>query len=225
MGLDIFAYRVKNSIIEKNNISVNSGYHDIMPHLKELQLQEFCKKTNKLVKKLNNDFVTNYETYKESYLNFINSVRKQIPLYRAYGYKLEKLGFDYYNNKLIKILSPTDAKNVLDKETNNYIEAEDAYFRKVNFIYAFFQSVLVDECCVVDKTKIQQLIDVCKDVLEHKGDEDYADEHLPTMGGFFFGNTDYNDWYWNDVKDCLKKMTKLHKSLKDDDLVFWYFSW
>lgn len=225
MGLDIFAYRVKNSIINEHNISVNSGYHDIIPHIKELQLQEFCEKTTKLVKKLNDDFDTNYETYKENYLKFINSVRKQIPLYRVYEYKLDKLGFNYHQDKLMKILSPTDAKNVLDKETDTFIAVEDAYFRKVNFIYAFFQSVLVDECCVVDKDKIQQLIDVCKDVLKHKGDEDYADEHLPTMGGFFFGSTNYDEWYWNDVKDCLKQMTKLHKSLKDDELVFWYFSW
>lgn len=227
MGLDIMAYRVKNSIINKHNISNNSGYYDIIPHIKELQLQEFCKKANNLVKKLNNDFVTNYETYEESYLKFINSVRKQIPLYRECEFKLMKLGFDCYNNKLIKALSPNDAKNVLNKETefDNYIVVEDVYFRKVNFIYAFFKSILVDECCIVDKAKIQQLIDVCKDVLKHKGDEDYADEHLPTMGGFFFGSTNYDNWYWNDVKDCLKKMTKLHKSLKDDDLVFWYFSW
>ena len=78
MGLDIFAYRVKNSIIEKNNISVNSGYDDIIPHLKELQLQDFCKKTNKLVKKLNDAFVANYETYKESSLNWKNEVNVYI---------------------------------------------------------------------------------------------------------------------------------------------------
>jgi hypothetical protein len=27
------------------------------------------------------------------------------------------------------------------------------------------------------------------------------------------------------VKDCLKQMTKLHKSMGDDDFVLWDFSW
>ena len=40
-------------------------------------------------------------------------------------------------------------------------------------------------------------------------DTETAQEFLPTAEGFFFGSTDYNEWYYNDVKetaDCLEKL-------------------
>ena len=101
----------------------------------------------------------------------------------------------------------------------------DAYFRKVNFIYEYFRNDMVNESCIVDKSRIGNLIDLCEDVLSHKGDEDYARENLPTTSGFFFGSTDYDDWYWHDVKDCIKQMRKLYKAMSDDDFVVWDFSW
>jgi hypothetical protein len=61
--------------------------------------------------------------------------------------------------------------------------------------------------------------------LEREGDEDFAKENLPTTSGFFFGSTEYDQWYWHDVKDCIKQMRKLYKAMSDDDFVVWDFSW
>ena len=73
-------------------------------------------------------------------------------------------------------------------------------------------------------------MDYCKDVLEHHtADEDggvaYAEANLPTQAGFFFGSTEYDEWYFNDVKDCWIQMGKLLHSMKEDDMVLWCFSW
>ena len=96
----------------------------------------------------------------------------------------------------------------------------------MNFIYEFFRNKLEDECCKATKKDIENLIDICKQVLAHKGDEEYAKLYLPTTSGFFFGSTEYDKWYWEDVKDCKKQMEKIYKSLKDDDdFVLWIFSW
>ena len=135
MGLDIFAYRVKNSIIEKNNISVRSGYSDIIPFVKEIQFQEFCKKTDKLVKKLSTDFEKcngNETEYIKVYLKFIKSV-EQIPLYSSYIYKFTSLGFDKYNDTLLNVLYPTDVEKIFNKDKTDFFLTENVYFRKVNF--------------------------------------------------------------------------------------------
>lgn len=74
---------------------------------------------------------------------------------------------------------------------------EDAYFRKVNFIYKFFENVIQeDQTCIVTKQDIGDLIDYCELVLDHRGDENYAKAHLPTTSGFFFGSTEYNEDYY-----------------------------
>ena len=72
---------------------------------------------------------------------------------------------------------------------------------------------------------IKPALVICESVLEREGDEDYASENLPTTDGFFFGSTEYDQWYWHDVKDCLKQMRKLYKAMSDDDFVVWDFSW
>ena len=76
----------------------------------------------------------------------------------------------------------------------------------------------------MNKCDIGRLISTCEQVLKKKN-EDFAKEVLPTTSGFLFGSTDYDDWYWHDVKDCLKQMRKLYKSMDDDDFVLWDFSW
>lgn len=34
----------------------------------------------------------------------------------------------------------------------------------------------------------------------------FASETLPTMAGFFYGSTDYDEWYLNDVKDVIENL-------------------
>jgi hypothetical protein len=54
-------------------------------------------------------------------------------------------------------------------------------------------------------------------------DKENAGQYLPTRGGFFFGQTEYNEWYWNDVEetiDVLKNFLAL-----DEDTEFFYNAW
>jgi len=39
---------------------------------------------------------------------------------------------------------------------------------------------------------------------------------LPTERGFFFGSTDYNEWYLQDVKDTIKIINDLGLTGPDD---------
>ena len=36
-----------------------------------------------------------------------------------------------------------------------------------------------------------------------------ADQLLPTTSGFFFGNTDYNEYYYNDIKSTIEQLTEV----------------
>lgn len=48
------------------------------------------------------------------------------------------------------------------------------------------------------KNHVEELLDCCNKVLEN---HDLAEELLPTMEGFFFGSTEYDEYYFDDVQD------------------------
>ena len=220
MGLDIFVKRVKKSVYDE----FNGDYQGIVDELNKQAKNSYIKITNRLVKQLEKDFeVCSPIEYANKYMEFVLKLQKNVPLYNVYDYKLCKFGYDSYKKELGKILEPNQVVEVISKEHPFCVY--QAYFRKVNFLYRYFSDRLENECCFVDKSVIEELISTCEDVLAHKGDEDYAAEHLPTTSGFFFGSTAYDEWYWKDVKSCIKQMKKLIKPLKDEDYVLWEFSW
>jgi hypothetical protein len=78
-------------------------------------------------------------------------------------------------------------------------------WRKANQIHKWFVDNIqdgVDECqeSFVEVEKLHKLRDLCEQVVN---DPDRAAELLPTGGGFFFGSTDYNEWYHRDIKETL----------------------
>lgn len=110
--------------------------------------------------------------------------------------------------KIMDKLSP-----LFDEQKNNIEYIEVLYFRKVNFLLPFFN--YEDNCSVIQITKeqVEELIKRCNQVLdfyiELTMDDKELDEFelynnvkdiLPTQAGFFFGNTDYNEYYIESVK-------------------------
>ena len=103
------------------------------------------------------------------------------------------------------------------KRTDNldYVKVsfEVGYWRKANAIHKWF----VDNCqdgqddCkryYVRKDKLKELRELCKNVLDKSDlnieNPETANTLLPTQGGFFFGNTDYDEYYCSDIKSTLK---------------------
>ena len=110
----------------------------------------------------------------------------------------------------------------------NALYSEVAYFRKVNFLLPYFG---YEENCseiVIDKCEVEELIDDCKRVLGAKDTDDaesVADELLPTEEGFFFGNTDYDEWYFNDVQGVMDKFTEILNDFDFDENVLIMNCW
>lgn len=103
------------------------------------------------------------------------------------------------------------------------ISVEAAYWRKANSIHKWFVDNVqngTDDCgnYEVSKEHLEALLALVEEVLANRKQ---ASNKLPTASGFFFGKTDYDEWYFSDlestrdmIKDCL-----------DDKWKGWFFEY
>ena len=86
------------------------------------------------------------------------------------------------------------------------VEYPVGYWRKANAIHNFFVQEVgedVDDCreMYVHRDVLVELRSRCSDVLKADDMEEMAKEvGLETVSGFFFGDTEYGDWYKEDLK-------------------------
>lgn len=105
---------------------------------------------------------------------------------------------------------------------------EIGYWRKANQIHNWFVANVqdgVDECqlSIVPKEKIEELLQNCREIRKNKNK---ASSLLPTRSGFFFGNTEYDEWYDDDIKQTIKTLSNvLKKTDFDKEEVFYQASW
>jgi len=97
-------------------------------------------------------------------------------------------------------------------------------WRKANAIHKWFVDNVqdgVDDCgeYKVTKEHLIELHNACNDVLN---DNHLAESLLPTQSGFFFGNTAYDDWYFNDIEETKRIIDEIleYKSYCLDDLYY-----
>ena len=99
------------------------------------------------------------------------------------------------------------------------ITANIGYWRKANAIHGWFVQEVQDgedDCkeYYVDKEKLQELKTLCEQVL---ADRSRAEELLPSTSGFFFGSTEYDDWYFSDLESTIEIINKALLLPKDWD--------
>lgn len=106
----------------------------------------------------------------------------------------------------------------------NYITAEAAYWRKANAIHKWFVDNVQDgrdDCghYPVEREQLVTLADICDEVLK---DPSKAGQLLPTQGGFFFGGTDYDEWY---TRNLAHTRDRLRELLARPELESWEFQY
>ena len=111
---------------------------------------------------------------------------------------------EFSNEVIVKTGGEVDTK--IKPERIRYIVEEIAYWRKANQIHRWFVENCqngIDECqsSYVSREKLEELLNLCKRV---EADNSLADELLPSASGFFFGGTDYDEWYYNDIAHTIK---------------------
>ena len=104
------------------------------------------------------------------------------------------------------------------------VEMKVGYWRKSNQIHQYFVNNCQggeDDCRIsyVDRDKLVELLDLCKQVL---ADHSKAEDLLPSQSGFFFGNTEYNEYYYSDLSDTVEILENALKM--GDDWEFYYQS-
>jgi hypothetical protein len=104
------------------------------------------------------------------------------------------------------------------------VEVTCAYWRKANQIHSWFVREVQggeDNCgeYYVSSDKLIELLAICKHSLENK---DPA--LLLPQGGFFFGSTDIDEWYWNDIKSTISQLERILALPEFDNLSFYYNS-
>jgi hypothetical protein len=68
------------------------------------------------------------------------------------------------------------------------------------------------------------MTEIVKDV-EYKLNITLAQELLPTRSGFFFGDTDYNYWYYTDLARTSGLLKKELAAVPNQQVWFYYASW
>ncbi len=111
-------------------------------------------------------------------------------------------------------------------KTVKEVAVEVMYWRKANAIHKWFVDNLQegkDECqeTIFNPTDLYPLQELCRTVLE---DNSRAAELLPTASGFFFGGSEYDEWYFKDIERTLKWLDGfLIKDALDGALKHWDF--
>jgi len=99
------------------------------------------------------------------------------------------------------------------------------YWRKANCIHQWFVHYVqddVDNCRAYefDREKLVVLVNLCKRALTTKDAS-----LLPTASGFFFGSTDIDEYYWEDLQDTIDGVTKVLEDFPEDFYFEYQASW
>ena len=104
------------------------------------------------------------------------------------------------------------------------------YWRKANAIHAWFVENVqdgIDDCHMYEVTKeqLEELLSTCTFVKE-SGKTEIAKKLLPTTSGFFFGNTEYDDNYWEDLDYTIDTLRKTISSTDfENEMIVYSSSW
>lgn len=133
------------------------------------------------------------------------------------------MGLDMYLSAKRYLSSWQDEEKAISEEIANinglgcggfrpkYVVTEAMYWRKANAIHKWF----VDHCqdgnddCGEYYVSPEQLVELATTLNTIIANPQLAGELLPPMEGFFFGSTEMDEWYWDDVKHTAKAMEKL----------------
>lgn len=104
------------------------------------------------------------------------------------------------------------------------IEVAVAYWRKANAIHQWFVDNCgqgVDDCrpYYVSRASLETLLGVVSEALLTKDTT-----LLPTQSGFFFGSTEYDEWYWADLESTKEVLTSIltNPKFESTDWAFQY---
>jgi hypothetical protein len=115
----------------------------------------------------------------------------------------------------------------IKKERVSYVVEEVAYWRKFNALHNWFVNKCadgVDECqpIYVSEERMKELLETLHKVKEvydsnPPDKEEQLDDLFPTSSGFFFGGTEYDEYYIQEVNETIELIENLLEEEGGDD--------
>lgn len=163
-------------------------------------------------------------------------------------FKAKRTEWNRFQNELSAYESlPENVQNRGNNPYNSFSPEEVGYFRKVNFLMSFFDYYGNCEYKEITRERLQALHNACAEIVKMKpvrsevtkyiyggvkevrvysdADQKRCAELLPTQSGFFFGSTDYDQWYFDDVKEVFVWLDGVLSDLDDDEVILMYCWW
>lgn len=149
------------------------------------------------------------------------------------------MGLDQYLEARKFVSSYSDAKNYnelvanagfrtgdLPHSTYATVSIEAMYWRKANQIHDWFVQNVQDgeDNCrpyYVNRDKLKELLDICEQVLDARTEET-SKELLPVASGFFFGSSEYDEYYYEAIEETAEGLTKLLLNPAFEGMDFYY---
>lgn len=147
---------------------------------------------------------------------------------RAIEFMSDILNFRHRNSEETFVDDPEWSKtNDSVKGLIKHESEQVAYWRKANQIRGWFADLLGEDAngvCKgkVSKENIEDLLDTCKQVL---ADHSLAEKLLPVTEGFFFGSYEYDEYYFEDIKETIEICEKILKEFDFDTNYLIYDEW
>jgi hypothetical protein len=122
-------------------------------------------------------------------------------------------------NQLFNDLAKTVGMEQAHDERYITVNVNVAYWRKANAIHEWFVKNVQDgedDCKshYVSRDMLRELHDVCRKVVE-AGTQEVAQELLPTASGFFFGDTEYGEYYFEQVDWTAKRLAEILRTIPE----------
>lgn len=129
-------------------------------------------------------------------------------------------------NEMVKVIIPKNQesatfpiKQPIKNKRICEISERVGYWRKANQIHKWFTDNVqkeADDCGEYEVTweELMNLLNDCKKVIENK---ELAKDILPAQSGFFFGGTEYGEYYFQQINDTIKIIEDLIAEKGDDE--------
>lgn len=108
------------------------------------------------------------------------------------------------------------------------LSEEVGYWRKANAIHRWFVENVQngeDDCgrYPVSREQLEELLEICKDIKNYTEDPETL---LPTQDGFFFGSTEYDEYYYEDIDRTIEILERvLAETDFDNYQITYHASW
>ena len=127
------------------------------------------------------------------------------------------------------------AKGIDPETPSGTVSITVAYWRKANQIHQWFVENVQsgkDDCerYYVSREQLQELLNLCENVkasqkVGKKSAKAVAGEYLPLQEGFFFGGTEIDEWYWQDIDSTIKQLRRVLKEVPENCDFYYQSSW